>query len=99
MAITAENLASKYDVSREDCDEFAFESQRRWRLADENDVFAAELAPVEIKTKKGVKAIAKDEHPREASMEGLLKLKPVFKKDGVVTAGNASGICDGREFP
>jgi acetyl-CoA acetyltransferase family protein len=96
MAITAENLAQKYDISREKCDEYALRSQKAWAAAQEAKRFDEEIVPIEIATKKGPAKLAADEHPRaDASIEGLAKLKPVFKKDGVVTAGNASGICDG----
>ena len=96
MAMTAENLATEYGISREDCDAFALKSQQRWAAAQESGAFADELVGVEVKTRKGPVTIAKDEHPRpETTMEALAKLPPVFKKDGVVTAGNASGICDG----
>ncbi|MFT5359469.1 MAG: acetyl-CoA acyltransferase 2 [Polyangiales bacterium] len=96
MAVTAENLAEKYGISREDSDAFGLRSQQKWAAAQEGGFFADELAPVTIETRRGSKTIDKDEHPRpETTMEILAKLKPVFKKDGVVTAGNASGICDG----
>ncbi|MFO0629070.1 MAG: acetyl-CoA C-acetyltransferase [Polyangiales bacterium] len=96
MAITAENLAVKYGISREQCDELALTSQQRWAAANEAKRFDAELVPVEVQGKKGPAMFTTDEHPRAgASMEALAKLKPVFKKDGVVTAGNASGINDG----
>jgi len=96
MGITAENLAEKYGISREDCDEFAIRSQQTWGHAHKNGVFDLEIAPVEIETKKGTKTIDTDEHPRpDTSLEKLASLRPVFKKDGVVTAANASGICDG----
>jgi acetyl-CoA acetyltransferase family protein len=96
MAITAENLATKYGISREQCDEYALGSQQRWAAANEAGRFKAEMVPVEVATKKGPVSFAVDEHPRpQSTIEGLAKLAPVFKKDGVVTAGNASGICDG----
>lgn len=96
MAITAENLAGDYGISREQCDAFALASQQRWAAAQESGGFADELAPVEIATRKGTVTVDRDEHPRpQTTMEALAKLSPVFKKDGVVTAGNASGICDG----
>src|SRR5687768_16466785 len=96
MAVTAENLAVKYGITREDSDRFALRSQQRWAAAHEGRRFADELVPVEVKAGKGVKTVDRDEHPRpETTMEVLAKLPPVFKKDGVVTAGNASGICDG----
>jgi len=96
MAVTAENLAQKYGISRQHCDEYALASQQRWAAASEAGRFKSEIAPLEVKTKKGPVAFAVDEHARpQSNMEGLAKLAPVFKKDGVVTAGNASGICDG----
>ena len=96
MAVTAENLAEKYSITRADSDAFALRSQQRWGAAQEGGFFADELAPVTIETRRGSKTIDKDEHPRlETTMEALAKLSPVFQKDGVVTAGNASGICDG----
>ena len=96
MGMTAENLAVEYKISREDCDNYALSSQKRWAAAHEQGVFNAELAPVELTTKKGTTTVSVDEHPRpQTTIEGLAKLPTVFKKDGVVTAGNASGICDG----
>ncbi len=89
MAITAENLAVKYNISRTEVDTFALQSQQRAKDAWEKGVYAEEV-------EAGSLPLAKDEHFRaDASLEGLAKLKPVFKADGVVTAGNASGICDG----
>jgi acetyl-CoA acetyltransferase family protein len=96
MAMTAENLAEQYKISRQECDDYALRSQRTWAAANEAGRFKDEIAPVEVKTKKGAVHFAVDEHPRpQSTMEGLAKLAPVFKKDGVVTAGNASGISDG----
>lgn len=95
MAITAENLANQYQISRQECDEFALQSQTRWQDANRNGAFKAEITPIEIKTKKGMMSFDTDEHPRETTLDQLSKLKPVFKADGVVTAGNASGISDG----
>jgi acetyl-CoA C-acetyltransferase/acetyl-CoA acyltransferase 2 len=96
MAVTAENLATKYGLSRKDCDEYALLSQQRWAAANEKGHFKDEIAPLEIASKKATIQFAVDEHPRpQTTMEILAKLAPVFKKDGVVTAGNASGICDG----
>ncbi len=96
MAVTAENLAVKYGITRQQCDEYALSSQQRWAAANEKGVFKDEIAPIEIPSKKGPITFATDEHPRpQSTMEALAKLGPVFKKDGVVTAGNASGICDG----
>jgi acetyl-CoA acyltransferase 2 len=96
MAVTAENLAVKYGITRTQCDEFALVSQQRWAAANEAGRFKAEIAPLELPSKKGPVTFAVDEHPRpQTTIETLAKLAPVFKKDGVVTAGNASGICDG----
>ena len=96
MAITAENLAVKYGISREDCDKYALLSQQRWAAANEKGIFKDEITPLEVKQKKGVVSFATDEHARpQTTLEILAKLAPVFKKDGTVTAGNASGICDG----
>ncbi|XP_015915604.1 3-ketoacyl-CoA thiolase, mitochondrial [Parasteatoda tepidariorum] len=96
MAITAENLATKYKISREECDKFALLSQNRWKQAQDNNRFSEELVSVAVVVKGKDSLLEVDEHPRpQTTMEGLAKLKPVFKKGGVVTAGNASGICDG----
>lgn len=96
MGITAENLAEKYSISREECDEYAIRSQQLWGKAKEAGHFDLEMANVEVTTKKGTKVIDTDEHPRPSTeLAKLASLKPVFKKDGVVTAANASGICDG----
>jgi acetyl-CoA acyltransferase 2 len=96
MAITAENLAEKHGISRADCDAYALQSQQRWAAAHAAGRFKDEIAPMELKGKKGPVTFDKDEHPRpDTTPEGLAKLTPVFKKDGTVTAGNASGICDG----
>jgi acetyl-CoA acyltransferase 2 len=96
MAVTAENLATKYGISRADCDAYALASQLRWAAASEKGIFKDEVAPLEIAQKKATVSFAVDEHPRpQTTLEILGKLGPVFKKDGVVTAGNASGICDG----
>lgn len=97
MGITAENLAEKYELTREECDEFALRSQQTWAAANEAGHFKDEIAPVEIKTRKGKVMMDTDEHPRPSTtIADLNKLKPVFKPDGGrVTAGSASGICDG----
>ncbi|CEG71503.1 Putative Acetyl-coa acetyltransferase [Rhizopus microsporus] len=96
MGITAENLAEKYGISREACDEFALASQNRYEKAAKGGVFKDEIIPVEVKGRKGPELVTEDEHPRFGlQLENLTKLKPVFKKDGVVTAANASGINDG----
>lgn len=94
MAITAENLAAKYHVTREETDEFAVESHQRAAAAAER--LAEEIVAVEIPTKKGPKRIEKDEQTRaDSTVEALAKLKPSFLPTGIVTAGNASGINDG----
>jgi len=96
MAITAENLAEQYGLSREDCDNYALQTQQRWGKAQESGVYKAEIVPTEVKGKKGPEMFEVDEHPRpKTAIEGLAKLPSVFKKGGVVTAGNASGVCDG----
>lgn len=97
MGMTAENLASQYGISRQDCDEYAIRSQQMWAAAQEAGVFDLEMAPVEIADRKGnVSVVDRDEHPRpESTVEKIGGLKPSFSKDGVVTAANASGICDG----
>src|SRR5512144_1093648 len=95
-AVTAEKLAEQYRISQDEVDERSIRSQRRWAAADEAGRFKAELAPVEVKGKKGPALFEKDEHPRpDTTVEGLRKLPKVFKKDGVIHAGAASGICDG----
>ncbi|KAK6183066.1 hypothetical protein SNE40_010614 [Patella caerulea] len=95
MGITAENLAKKYNITRQECDEFAFKTQTRWNEANQNGYFKAEITPVKVKGKKGEEVFEVDEHPRVTSVDKLAKLPTVFKKDGTVTAGNASGVCDG----
>jgi acetyl-CoA acetyltransferase family protein len=96
MAVTAETLATKYGFSRADCDAFALVSQQRWAAANEKGFFKDEIATLEIANKKGAIQFSVDEHARpQTTLETLGKLPAVFKKDGVVTAGNASGICDG----
>lgn len=96
MAVTAENLAVKYGITREQADAFALRSQKRWAGAQESGAFADEIAPISVKAGKKDILVERDEHPRpDTTLEILAKLPPVFKKDGIVTAGNASGICDG----
>ena len=96
MGITAENVAEQYKVSREDQDQFALESQQKAVAAINSGAFKDEIVPVTIKTKKGEVIIDTDEYPKaNATLESIQKLKPAFKKDGTVTAGNASGINDG----
>jgi len=99
MGETAENVARKYKVSREDQDRFAYDSQMKWKRAKDACVFASEIVPVTIAGKKGSEIIVDiDEHPRpDTTLEALAKLKPAFSKepDATVTAGNSSGINDG----
>src|SRR5258705_1611050 len=96
MAGTAENLARKFEISREDQDKYALRSQQEAKRAKDAGFLAEEIVPVEVKTRKGSVQVDQDDHPRpETTLEGLAKLKPAFAKDGFVTAGNASGIVDG----
>jgi acetyl-CoA acyltransferase 2 len=96
MAITAENLAEQYKLSQDTVDEYSLLSQKRFAAAQEGGRFKAEIAPVELKSRKGTVVFDKDEHNRpDTTLEGLKKLPKVFKKDGVVHAGAASGISDG----
>jgi acetyl-CoA acyltransferase 2 len=97
MGMTAENLAQKYEISRKEQDEYALLSQQRTEKARQEGKLAEEIIPVEIISRDGkVKVISEDEHPRhDTTLESLTKLKPIFKKDGTVTAGNSSGINDG----
>ena len=96
MGITAENVATDYDISREVMDEFALASQQRAAAAIEKGYFADQIVPVEVKTRREVKSFTTDEHPRgDTSLETLSGLRAAFAKDGAVTAGNSSGINDG----
>lgn len=95
IGLTSENIAAKFGITREEQDRFALMSHERALVAARDGVFRREIVPVEVREKSQVKLFDADEHPRETSMEALAKLPPVFKKDGVVTAGNASGIADG----
>lgn len=96
MGITAENVAAQYDISREQQDQLAAESQQKAIQAIASGAFKEEIVPISIKTKKGEVVINTDEYPRPGiTAESLRGLKPAFKKDGSVTAGNASGINDG----
>ena len=96
MGITAENVAAKWSISRNDQDAFAVESHRRAIHAIKSGYFKEQILPIELKTRKGVTIFDTDEHPREdISLDSLAKLRTVFQKDGTVTAGNASGINDG----
>ncbi|MEB4590299.1 acetyl-CoA C-acyltransferase family protein [Candidatus Thiothrix sp. Deng01] len=99
MGITAENLATKWNISREEQDAFALESQRRAAVAIAEGRFKSQIVPIVKKTRKGDVVFDTDEHPRaNTTMETLAKMRPAFKKDGTVTAGNASGINDGAAF-
>jgi acetyl-CoA C-acetyltransferase len=96
MGITAENLAEQYHISREEQDQLALMSHQRAVAAIRAGRFKDEIVPVTVQTRKGSIVVDTDEHPREdISLEKLAQLKPAFKKDGTVTAGNASGINDG----
>ena len=96
MGVTAENVATKFQVTRDDQDKFALNSQNKALQAQKDNKFNEEIVNLKIKSKNAEIDFNKDEHPREGiNLETLTKLKPVFKKDGTVTAGNASGINDG----
>ncbi len=95
MGETAENVAERWKVSREDQDQFAFDSQSKYARAHEANRFQEELVPVMVKSGKNLLEFNKDEHPRLSALEKLAELKPAFRKNGTVTAGNASGINDG----
>src|SRR3984893_762121 len=96
MALTAENCAARYGISREDQDAFALRSQQLADRASRGQPGAEEIVPVELRTRKGVEIVSRDDHLRPGTtMDVLAKLPPAFKKDGTVTAGNASGIVDG----
>ncbi|TDQ56524.1 acetyl-CoA acetyltransferase [Mesocricetibacter intestinalis] len=96
MGITAENIAEKYDISREEQDNFALRSQILASDAVQSGRFEREIAPVRVKSRKGEIIVATDEYPKaDTSLEALAALRPAFKKEGSVTAGNASGINDG----
>jgi acetyl-CoA C-acetyltransferase len=95
MGVTAENVAAKYGFTRAQQDEFSLASHRKAAKAIESGYFKSQIVPIELKTRKGVEQFTTDEHVRkDAKPEDLAKLKAVFKKDGTVTAGNASGIND-----
>ncbi|KAK2578693.1 hypothetical protein KPH14_011661 [Odynerus spinipes] len=96
MGLTAEKLGAKYNLTREEVDQFALRSQQLWKAANDAGRFKEELTPVTVKVKKQDVTVTVDEHPRPQTTKATLaKLNPVFKKDGLVTAGSASGICDG----
>jgi acetyl-CoA C-acetyltransferase len=95
MGVTAENIAAKYGFTREQQDEFSIQSHKKAAAALEAGHFKSQIVPIELKTRKGVEQFVTDEHVRkDANMADLARLKTVFKKDGTVTAGNASGIND-----
>ncbi|WP_299547776.1 acetyl-CoA C-acyltransferase family protein [uncultured Tateyamaria sp.] len=95
MGVTAENVAAEHGISRDDQDSFAMQSQERAAAAIADGRFASQITPVEVKIKRDTVAFEVDEHPKATSMDALAGLRPVFQKDGSVTAGNASGINDG----
>ena len=95
MGVTAENIAALYNISRAEQDELGVLSHQRARAAIQGGLFADEIVPVVIKDRKGEVVVATDERPMETTLEKMAKLRPAFKPDGTVTAGNASGITDG----
>ena len=95
MGVTAENVAKRDGISREDQDAFALESQSRAARAIAEGRFAEQIVPVELASRKGPVSFAQDEHPKATTIEALSGLRPAFQKDGTVTAGNASGLNDG----
>ena len=96
MGITAENVAEKFQITREEQDKFALKSQEKALTAQKQNKFKEEIINYKIKSKKAEIDFNKDEHPEKGiNLDALSRLKPVFKKDGTVTAGNASGINDG----
>ncbi|PAV83099.1 hypothetical protein WR25_02614 [Diploscapter pachys] len=96
MGMTAEKLGAQYKVTRKDCDDFALRSQQLWKKAQDAGIYKNEIVPITVKGKKGEQTFEIDEHPKpNTTPEGLAKLRPVFQKDGLVNAGNASGISDG----
>ncbi len=99
MGVTAENVAEQYSLSRDECDEYAARSHQRAQKATEEGYFKDQIVPIEIKQKKETVEFATDEHIRfDATKEGLQKLKPFFKEEGVVTAASASGVNDGASM-
>jgi acetyl-CoA C-acetyltransferase len=95
MGVTAENIAQLYDIGRQEQDELGVLSHTRARNAIQSGIFAEEILPVTISSRRGETVVDTDERPMDTSMEKMAKLRPAFKKDGTVTAGNASGINDG----
>jgi acetyl-CoA C-acetyltransferase len=95
MGVTAENVAEEHQIGRAEQDAFALESQRRAAAAIEAGRFTSQIVPVEVQVRRQTVAFDTDEHPKAATAEALAGLRPVFRKEGTVTAGNASGINDG----
>lgn len=95
MGVTAENVAAEHQITREDQDAFALESQTRAAAAQEAGYFDSQIVPVPVRVKREIVDFAKDEHPKATTMEQLARLRRAFQKDGTVTAGNASGLNDG----
>ncbi|XP_038210947.1 3-ketoacyl-CoA thiolase, mitochondrial-like isoform X2 [Zerene cesonia] len=96
MGMTAEKLGAQFGITRDEVDNFALKSQQRWKTANDAGVFKSEIEPVTLTIKKKEVKVEVDEHPRpQTTIESLKKLPPVFKKEGLVTAGSASGISDG----
>lgn len=95
MGITAENVAEEFGISRAAQDAFALESQKRAAAAIAEGRFTRQITPIDLHTRKGVVSFAQDEHPKATTLDALAGLRPAFRKDGTVTAGNASGINDG----
>jgi acetyl-CoA C-acetyltransferase/acetyl-CoA acyltransferase 2 len=96
MAITAENLGEKYQITRAECDQYSFETQRRCKNALDQKYFESEICDVKVTTRKGDVIVNKDEHPKpDATLEKISTMKALFKKDGLVTAATASGVVDG----
>ena len=98
MPQTAENLAQKYKISREDQDQFAYESQRKYAEAKSENYFDDELMKIDIPIKKDILTFSSDEHPRLSNLDSLSKLMPIVHDTGTVTAGNSSGINDGTAY-
>ncbi|MEO9515987.1 MAG: acetyl-CoA C-acyltransferase family protein [Paracoccaceae bacterium] len=95
MGVTAENVAKEHQITREEQDAFALQSQQRAAAAIESDRFSSQIVPVDVKVKRDMVPFDTDEHPKATTPDALAGLRPVFQKDGSVTAGNASGINDG----
>ncbi|TKR77871.1 hypothetical protein L596_018770 [Steinernema carpocapsae] len=95
MGMTAEKLGAQFKITREEADKFAIRSQTLWKKANDAGIFKTEIATITLKSKKGPIVFDTDEHPRLSTPEQMAKLPSVFQKNGLVNAGNASGICDG----